>query len=64
MDLNSLSPYKVQENNPLDYSDASLYEDNPLLKLNKESYTPEELRSMLISDLNLMMREEPPHKNR
>ncbi len=41
-----------QEELDIDYSDASLYEDDPSLKLDKESYTPEELRTMLTNDLN------------
>ena len=38
----------------IDYSDSSLYEDDGLMALpeGKDSYTPEELRALLISDLN------------
>jgi len=38
----------------IDYSDPTLYEEDDLLALpeGKESYTPEELRALLISDLN------------
>lgn len=37
----------------IDYSDSSLYEDDLMaLPEEKENYTPEELRAMLISDLN------------
>ena len=37
----------------IDYSDPSLYEDNLMaLPEGKDSYTPEELRTLLISDLN------------
>ena len=36
----------------IDYSDPSLYEDDDLiLPEGKDSYTPEELRDLLISDL-------------
>jgi hypothetical protein len=36
----------------IDYSDPSLYEDDGLtLPEGKDSYTPEELRDLLISDL-------------
>ena len=36
----------------IDYSDQSLYEDDPnSLADEKDSYTPEELRALLISDL-------------
>ena len=36
----------------IDYSDPSLYEDDELtLPEGKDSYTPEELRELLISDL-------------
>ncbi len=36
----------------IDYSDASLYEDSVTLPEGKEYYTPEELRTLLVSDLN------------
>lgn len=37
----------------IDCSDSSLFEDAPIaLPDEKESYTPEELRAMLIDDLN------------
>ena len=37
----------------VDYSDQSLYEDDLVgLSDEKDSYTPEELRTLLISDLN------------
>ena len=37
----------------IDYSDAALFEDSQIaLPEEKDSYTPEELRSLLISDLN------------
>ena len=37
----------------IDYSDPSLYEDDSIaLPKGKDSYTPEELRTMLINDLN------------
>ena len=38
----------------IDYSDSSLYEENDMMTLpeEKDSYTPEELRTLLISDLN------------
>lgn len=37
----------------IDYSDSSLYEENgSMLPEGKDSYTPEELRALLISDLN------------
>ena len=36
----------------IDYSDPSLYEDNISMQEGKEYYTPEELRAILISDLN------------
>jgi hypothetical protein len=38
----------------IDYSDKSLYEDDELAPLpnEKDSYTPEELRTLLINDLN------------
>ena len=37
----------------IDYSDSSLYEENDLmLPEEKDGYTPEELRALLISDLN------------
>jgi len=38
----------------IDYSDSSLYEDDGLMALpeGKDSYTPEDLRALLISDLN------------
>jgi hypothetical protein len=38
----------------IDYSDPSLYEDDglPALPEGKDSYTPEEVRDLLISDLN------------
>ena len=36
----------------IDYSDSSLYEESVDLKLDKEYYTPEELRDQLIADLN------------
>lgn len=47
----------VQHDEPkelnIDYSDALLYEDSQIaLSEDKDSYTPEELRSLLISDLN------------
>ena len=36
----------------IEYSDPSLYEDDdPILLVWKDSYTPEELRDLLISDL-------------
>jgi len=37
----------------IEYSDSTLYEDNLMaLPEEKENYTPEELRALLISDLN------------
>lgn len=43
----------VQNKMDIDYSDPSLYEDNPTpLPYEKEYYTPEELRTMLVSDVN------------
>lgn len=38
----------------IDYSDQSLYEDDDMMALpvDKDSYTPEELRTLLINDLN------------
>ena len=36
----------------IDYSDPSLNEDNISMQEGKEYYTPEELRAILISDLN------------
>ena len=38
----------------IDYSDSSLYKDDDMMALpeGKDSYTPEELRALLISDLN------------
>ena len=38
----------------IDYSDSSLYEEDDMMTLpeGKEGYTPEELRALLISDLN------------
>ena len=36
----------------IDYSDPSLFEDCITLPEEKEYYTPEELRELLISDLN------------
>ena len=43
----------VPEDLSVDYSDQSLYEDDLIgLPNEKESYTPEELRTFLISDLN------------
>lgn len=38
----------------IDYSDSSLYEENDIMSVSeeKDSYTPEELRELLISDLN------------
>ena len=38
----------------IDYSDYSLYKEDDLVSLPKEkdSYTPEELRAILINDLN------------
>lgn len=38
----------------IDYSDSSLYEENDLMALpeGKDNYSPEELRALLISDLN------------
>ena len=38
----------------IDYSDQSLYEESDMMALpaDKERYTPEELRALLISDLN------------
>ena len=39
----------------VDYSDQSLYEDELIaLPDGKDSYTPEELRTLLISDLNTL----------
>ena len=48
----------IRQDNPtelaIDYSDSSLYEDDGLMALpeGKDSYTPEELRALLIIDLN------------
>lgn len=48
----------TQQNAPkeldIDYSNPSLYEENDLMSLpeEKDSYTPEKLRALLISDLN------------
>ena len=41
----------------IDYSDPSLYEedDQMVLPEGKDSYTPEELRDLLIGDLNLLV---------
>lgn len=38
----------------IDYSDSSLYQEDDLMALpeGKDNYTPEELRALLISDLN------------
>jgi len=36
----------------VDYSDQSLYEDNLIGLSDEKDYTPEELRTLLISDLN------------
>lgn len=41
-----------QKNLDIDYTDSSLYEDSVPLPEEKEFYTPEELREILISDLN------------
>lgn len=42
----------------IDYSDPSLYEEDDQMSLpeGKDSYTPEELRAMLINDLNSIYR--------
>lgn len=43
----------VQNDMDIDYSDSSLYDDSDVsFHLEKDSYTPEELRTMLIDDLN------------
>ena len=45
--------HDVPEELDMDCSDLSLFEDDPIaLPEEKESYTPEELRAMLIDDLN------------
>ncbi|MBR2229050.1 MAG: hypothetical protein IJ886_02090 [Prevotella sp.] len=45
--------HDVPEELDIDCSDPSLFEDDPIALPNeKESYTPEELRAMLIDDLN------------
>ena len=41
-----------QEELDVDYTDPTLYEDSVPLQEEKEFYSPEELREMLISDLN------------
>lgn len=41
-----------QEDLDVDYTDPTLYEDSVPLQEEKEFYSPEELREMLISDLN------------
>jgi hypothetical protein len=40
-----------QENLDIDYTDPTLYEDSAPQPEEKEFYTPEELRDILISDL-------------
>lgn len=45
----------VQDDLDIDYSDSSLYEECDMpLHLDKDSYTPEELRSMLMEDLEMI----------
>ena len=45
--------HDVREERDMVCSDPSLFEDDPIaLPEEKESYTPEELRAMLIDDLN------------
>lgn len=41
-----------QEDLNLNYDDTAIYEDNCPMPEEKEFYTPEELREILISDLN------------
>ena len=41
-----------QEDLDIDYTDSMLYEDSLPLPEGKEFYSPEELREVLISDLN------------
>ncbi len=41
-----------QEDLDVDYADPSLYVDNVTLPDERESYSPEELREMLVNDLN------------
>ena len=41
-----------QEDLDLNYDDTVIYEDNCPMTEEKEFYTPEELREILISDLN------------
>lgn len=41
-----------QEDLDIDYEDSTLYVDSVPLPEDKEYYTPEELRSLLISDIN------------
>ena len=45
--------HEVPQEMDIDYSDSSLYEEDDLMALpeGKDSYTPEELRELLISDL-------------
>jgi len=41
-----------QEDLNVDYSDSTLYEDSVPLLEEKDYYSPEELRELLVSDLN------------
>ena len=41
-----------QEDLDIDYTDSRLYENSVPLSEDKEFYSPEELREMLVSDLN------------
>ena len=41
-----------QKDLDIDYTDPSLYDDSSPLPEEKEFYTPEELREILINDLN------------
>ncbi|MBO4315965.1 MAG: hypothetical protein J5867_08410 [Prevotella sp.] len=41
-----------QEDLDIDYTDSKLYENSAPLSDEKEFYSPEELREMLVSDLN------------
>lgn len=41
-----------QEDLDIDYTDSALYENSVSLPEEKEFYTPEELREILVNDLN------------
>ena len=44
----------TQEDLDIDYSDPSLFEEDPSLPVIDRDMTPEELRTLLISDLNVI----------